>query len=707
MIVYFTIKTYFIYNKNQNDNSNEKYKRVIYDVLLINGYQNNIISYSYMNHISNKIEQLKTGNLFFLNISYNNINPLIVTDFRVIILYRCPWTKQIEKALQLAKKLNKIIILDIDEFSIIPTFSNLNYPLNQENEIYNSTILKMEKFFKVCDSAIITTENLANVILKFFKNTFISPNVASNKMFELSQIAIKNKTNFQNRTDKIIIGYFSDNFVYKKDIKTIVPSLIQILKEFKHVQLLIIDEIEIPDELSTFKNRIEMMSLNDLRKIPEYLVNFDINIIPLEENYINSLKSEIVWVEASLLYIPTVASNYGIFEKIIHQGETGFLCSSNKEWYIALKTLILNITLRMKIGENAFNICKEKYSTISSGNHFSNYINSIAHKHIGFVLPGLGISGGVRVILTHASLLQDKGWDVDLFAPDNVNITEFQGHIFNVMNIERDLISSYYDVLVATMYTTLFSVLNYTKAKRKLYLVQNYETDFYNYGNNLKLEAEKTYSLNYGVEYITISKWCQNWLKEKYRHESKYAPNGINLTTFNPHRRNLNKSKIRILIEGDNSCYYKNVDESFKIVDKLDRNQFEIWYMSYNAPPKEWYKVDKFLNKIPFENVSQIYSECDILLKSSILESFSYPPLEMLSTGGFCVVSPNGGNIEYLKNEENCLFYQLGDIDSAVICIKRLILDLNLQKRLYENGIITSRNRNLDKIKKKIVELYE
>ena len=129
--------------------------------------------------------------------------------------------------------------------------------------------------------------------------------------------------------------------------------------------------------------------------------------------------------------------------------------------------------------------------------------------------------------------------------------------------------------------------------------------------------AEKTYSSNFNIEFITISKWCKKWLWSKYMKKSKYAPNGIDLAKYNFHRRQLNKNKIRILIEGDSSSHYKNVDESFKIVEKLDKNKFEIWYLSYNGKPKDWYKVDKFLNEIPFEKVSQVYDKCDILLKSS------------------------------------------------------------------------------------------
>ena len=85
--------------------------------------------------------------------------------------------------------------------------------------------------------------------------------------------------------------------------------------------------------------------------------------------------------------------------------------------------------------------------------------------------------------------------------------------------------------------------------------------------------------------------------------------------------------------------------------------------MSYNAKPKNWYRVDRFINKVPFGKVGKIYEQCDILLKSSWLESFSYPPLEMMATGGYCIVAQNEGNIEYLKNKENCLLYEQGKID--------------------------------------------
>ena len=287
-----------------------------------------------------------------------------------------------------------------------------------------------------------------------------------------------------------------------------------------------------------------------------------------------------------------------------------------------------------------------------------------------------------------------------------MNLFKFQDHIFNVISLNNDKMTVQYDVIVATLYTTLFDILKYYRTKKHIYLVQGYETDFFPYGYFFRSVAEKTYSVPFGVEYITISKWCENWLWKKYRKISRYAHNGIDFDKFNQHRREFSEKKIRILIEGDSSSFYKNVDESFKIIEKLDKNKFEIWYLSYNGKPKDWYKIDKFINKFPHEKVNKIYEECDILLKSSWLESFSYPPLEMMATGGYCIVVPNEGNKEYLIDGQNCLFYKLGDIDSAINNIKRLITDKQLQNYLYEHGLETAKKRNWKNFEKEIIDLY-
>ena len=702
-------------NIEQNGLKNEtiiiKEINEIKDILFINGCNPKILPHPYRYRVLHQIEQLKVGFLESDEFFYLDFNKTIVRNYRVIIFFRCPWTKNVEEAIKLAKNLNKKVLFDIDDLvfdtkytEALPYIKALS---PNEKKLYDKGVNLMGKTLKLCEGAITTTEALAKELNKYIKDVFINHNVASEEMWKLSQNALMMKENATKRED-IIIGYFSGSITHNYDLEIIKFALIKILREFKNVKLLLFGLLNIPSFLNEFSSQIIKHNFIDWKQLPEVISNIDINIAPIENIIFNKAKSENKWIEASLVKVPTVASNYGEFKHVIQQNKTGILCSDQNEWYISLKTLINNKLLRRTIGENAYFFCTRKYNTIYTGINLANYINSISNKHIGFFLPSLKISGGIYVILKHACFLKDEKWDVDLIVPfSNMNIFEFQGHKFNIINLNKMVLNVQYDILVATLYTTLYSTLNYYKTKRHLYLVQGYETDFFTYGYYFRIMAEKTYSIPFNIEYITISKWCNKWLLEKYKKKSRYAPNGIDFNDYKPHKRNLKKDKIRILIEGDSTSHYKNVDESFKIIDKLDNNKFEVWYLSYDGKPKYWYKIDKFFNVIPHEEVKRIYDSCDILLKSSWLESFSYPPLEMMATGGYCIIAPNEGNKEYLEDGINCLFYKLGDINSAVKKIESLISDEVMQQNLYENGVSTAKNRDWKVFKDKIISLYD
>ena len=78
----------------------------------------------------------------------------------------------------------------------------------------------------------------------------------------------------------------------------------------------------------------------------------------------------------------------------------------------------------------------------------------------------------------------------------------------------------------------------------------------------------------------------------------------------------------------------------------------------------------------------------------------------MMATGGLVVVAPNGGNIEYLTDKENCLMYEQGNILEAVKNIEKIVNDEDLRKRLVKNGLETVNNRDWENLEKKILNLY-
>ena len=89
------------------------------------------------------------------------------------------------------------------------------------------------------------------------------------------------------------------------------------------------------------------------------------------------------------------------------------------------------------------------------------------------------------------------------------------------------------------------------------------------------------------------------------------------------------------------------------------------------------------------------------------MESFSYPPLEMMSTGGYVVAVQNGGNSEYLKHGYNCLFYPQGNIEEGKNAILRICEDEKLRDELYKNGVQTAQERDWNALEDRIIKFYE
>jgi glycosyltransferase involved in cell wall biosynthesis len=263
------------------------------------------------------------------------------------------------------------------------------------------------------------------------------------------------------------------------------------------------------------------------------------------------------------------------------------------------------------------------------------------------------------------------------------------------------------DNIVATQWATLDFAKSYDNAKKRSYFVQNYEIDFQLPGDKARLLANATYCDRTGVKYLTMSRWCQNWLKEKYGQTAKYASNGQWLEYFTCRKRDFSRGKIKILIEGDNKSPWKRVDESFQITNQLDPKKFEISYLSNGAKPKKWYRVDHFYHKLSVADSAKVYEASDILVKSSVLESFSYPPLDMMSAGGLVVAVPNDGNAEYLADGENCLTYKSGDVAAGLAAVLKIVGDKTLRAKLEKGGSATAAKYAWDKLEPQIVELYK
>ena len=684
------------------------------DVLFINGCDYNALPHPPRYRVQHQMEQLKANNIdcdenFYLHLSLEQVR-----NYRVFVIFRCPYTEELGEFIRLAKELNKTVIYDIDDLVIdtkyTDTIKYLDTMSSEERKGYDEGVRNMQKVLKMCDAAITTTERMAEELKHYVPKVFINRNTASEEMLQLSEEAYKKiiaeKTAEERKTVKL--GYFSGSITHNDDFILIQPAVAKIMEKYPQTELHIAGILDIPKELEAFKERVIAHPFTDWKKLPEMIASMDINLAPLEESIFNEAKSENKWVEAALVRVPTIASNLGAFKRMIEHNKTGILANTCDEWYEGLESLVVDAQKREYIAKNAYEYCKVHCVTLYTGFQLMKFIKSMYVPNIAMVLPALNISGGIMVAFEHCKVLREHGYDVTIINDDIDDSTwcEFQGIKFPVLPSRESIICGHFDKAIATMWSTVKFLEEYSNIGKRYYLVQNFETNFYEPMDPLRIEANQKYSPKVDVQFLTISKWCEKWLKEDYEQEARYLPNGIHTENYTPVKRDFS-GKIRILIEGDCGVYYKNVDESFRITNQLDHSKYEIWYMSYNAEPKDWYHVDKFLHKIPFREVADVYRQCHILLKTSFLESFSYPPLEMMATGGYAVVVPNDGNQEYLVDGKNCLLYPCGDLDAGLAAIERISTDPILRETLYHGGLETAGVRDWKSLEQDILKFYD
>jgi glycosyltransferase involved in cell wall biosynthesis len=740
------VKNLRIVDQRYHNSARSKGKQHFKDVLFINGCDPKIVPHPVRYRVDHQIEQLEAKNIRADQIFYTDLTLDKVRYYRTFIFFRCPSTPLIKEFIPAAKKLNKTVAFDIDDLVIDTKYTNqIEYVANvmppDEKVLYDDGVNRMKETLMLCDYATTTTETLRRELQNYVPKVFINRNVASLEMLELSETA---RTKTKSETAKVKIGYFSGSITHNENFELVEPAILEILEKFPNVELNVVGILDAQNRLlQKYPNQVKSLGWVDWRELPGKIAEVDVNIAPLVDSIFNRAKSENKWVEAALVKVPTVASNLGAFAEVIEDGVTGMLASTKEEWVTALEKLVQDASLRHRIGETAFEHCCKACVTGFSGRNVQEIVKVNRKSNYFFMLPGNVQSGGIMVALNHAKILQEAGNDVSMINPYVENIPEddhvfitFEGTRFPQIDANEYQIDGRLDNVVATMWPTLLQLEQYVNRGKGYYLVQHFEPGFMKMSDPDYMRALRTYSPTADVEFVTVSQWIKKWLKDDFEVESKLIPNGINLHNF--YQRDTSRSltnlghatpsreggdgetsesagsrrgetsprKVKVLIEGDPDSPHKNVSEAFEIANGLDRENYEIHFVSYYAKPDWGARIDAAHIAVPYEKMPKIYRECDILLKTSVFESFSYPPLEMMATGGLVVCLKNDGNAEYLEDGVNCLFYERGNLEHARRQIERLVKEPELRAKLLENGVKTAQERSWDTLKSTVLEVY-
>ena len=165
--------------------------------------------------------------------------------------------------------------------------------------------------------------------------------------------------------DWVRIVYGSGTNTHNVDFAEAADALLDVMDEFPQVKLRLVGLLELPERFKQFESRIERIQFCEYDEYLGCLSECDISIAPLENYVFNEAKSNIKFLEASIVKVPSVCSPRSAFTSVIVDGENGLLAETLADWKQALISLVESTELRKSLAESAYETVLNQYKPVN------------------------------------------------------------------------------------------------------------------------------------------------------------------------------------------------------------------------------------------------------------------------------------------------------------------------------------------------------
>ena len=213
-------------------------------------------------------------------------------------------------------------------------------------------------------------------------------------------------------------------------------------------------------------------------------------------------------------------------------------------------------------------------------------------------------------------------------------------------------------------------------------------------------DAKNTYPPNIASKGIVIFNPIKESLPPRYIGERNK-----NITTF---CRISYQKNLPVLVKAFSEFHKTHEDYRLRIIGNTQNKDDENSLKELKALIEEL-KIASFVDFEPFSlNVHEEIIDDAVYVNSSDYEGMSNAMLEAMAIGMpvVCTDCPIGGAAAVIKNGENGLLVDVGDVNGLAEAIKKVITDKELSTRLSENGIKIKKELSLSNIAREWMELF-
>ena len=321
----------------------------------------------------------------------------------------------------------------------------------------------------------------------------------------------------------------------------------------------------------------------------------------------------------------------------------------------------------------------------------------MAVRRIGILLPMLGISGGINIVLNWAVILAKSGYHLDIILPRSAVrskvpfLSEEDSALLHLIS-EPEARRHRYHSVIATWWAGI-SFLAELKADHYCWFMQAFEGQFFPVDIPEQAEFDEMVASQMNV--ITTAHWLQQHILRHYHFEAKQTfcvISGLDKSLWKPASRPAlgpGRRPVRFLVEGPVSDPRKNTAQAVRLLEGL-----KVSYRWVGA------NVDRSLigpnchgveENVPYQHMPRIYGWADVLVKASNAEGMFGPPLEMFATGGTAAAWHVQGAEEYMADRHNALMVPMNSWPKLAEAVVEMAEDPGLVRDLQENALATAR----------------
>lgn len=337
---------------------------------------------------------------------------------------------------------------------------------------------------------------------------------------------------------------------------------------------------------------------------------------------------------------------------------------------------------------------------------------------VNFILPGLGDSGGIKVVRKYVELMKQRDIDVCIYC--SVIADNLHRYQFNFLNFVHQVyctmkliwvavrnrnegvkwvlsISDAYirpaDVTIATLWTSAYQVNNLSsKCGKKFYFIQGYEV-----WDDEKLGKE-SYLLP--LEKIVVSGWINKQLADNLGiGPFPVVYNGLDTTVFKKHnseKKDENQPKICLML--NHTMKVKGVPYGIKAFELVKERYPDCKLLMFGMCPRgDLPDYVEYTQDPTREELVSLYSNADIFIFPSIEEGWGLTPLEAMACKCAVVGSETGFVLDLGVHKKNMMISKPKDYESMANNIIELIENEDLLKNISEAGFELSRQLDWEK----------